>query len=108
MYTEETDWCYRVKQAGWAVHYLPGARVVHFGGQSAAFQPAAKRRQLWDSKVRFFRKHRGWMAAATFVAIIWLTSVFKMGYWFLISLLNRNRRPAAWNNVRAYLAVLNR
>lgn len=108
MYTEETDWCYRAKQAGWQVVYLPTAYVVHLGGQSAANQPTAKRNQLYASKVRFFRKHYGPMAAFLFSVVIWSTSIFKMGYWFLISLLNRERRLVARNNVRAYLTVLGR
>ncbi len=108
MYTEETDWCYRAKAAGWAIVYLPTARVIHFGGQSAANQPAAKRNQLYASKVRFFRKHRGALVASTFSLLVWSTSALKMGYWFLISLMNRERRPAAQNNIRAYLTVLGR
>ncbi|MBM2842285.1 MAG: glycosyl transferase family 2 [Anaerolineales bacterium] len=34
MYTEEVDLCLRLWRAGWTVNWVPGARVVHLGGQS--------------------------------------------------------------------------
>jgi GT2 family glycosyltransferase len=34
MYTEEVDLCRRLWRAGWTVNWVPGARVVHLGGQS--------------------------------------------------------------------------
>ena len=36
MYTEETDLCYRAKQKGWQVWYLPKWAIVHLGGASSA------------------------------------------------------------------------
>jgi hypothetical protein len=35
MYGEETEWCYRVRQAGWAVRYFAGAEIIHYWGGSA-------------------------------------------------------------------------
>ncbi|OGM15562.1 hypothetical protein A2V56_03475 [Candidatus Woesebacteria bacterium RBG_19FT_COMBO_42_9] len=36
MYTEEVDLCFRAKQKGWEVWYLPKWAIVHFGGASSA------------------------------------------------------------------------
>lgn len=35
MYTEEVDYCYRVKKAGWKVWYLPAWSITHLGGASS-------------------------------------------------------------------------
>jgi hypothetical protein len=35
MYTEEVDYCLRMKKKGWLVRYLPYEGVVHLGGASA-------------------------------------------------------------------------
>lgn len=35
MYMEEVDYCFRAKQLGWQVMYLPKWSIVHFGGGSA-------------------------------------------------------------------------
>jgi GT2 family glycosyltransferase len=34
MFSEETDWLYRFRRAGWTVWFHPGAEVVHVGGAS--------------------------------------------------------------------------
>ena len=36
LYFEETDFCYRARQAGFATWYVPESRVMHLGGQSTA------------------------------------------------------------------------
>ncbi|MBK7324432.1 MAG: glycosyltransferase family 2 protein [Candidatus Microthrix sp.] len=42
IYGEELDWCYRMKEVGWTVHFVPTAEVIHLGGQ--AMDSAADRR----------------------------------------------------------------
>lgn len=59
MYSEETDWCYRVKRAGWHVYYYPQAHVVHFGGQSSRQASTRMKAELYRSKLLFFSKHYG-------------------------------------------------
>lgn len=60
MYTEEADWCFRVRAAGWEVCYYPAAEVVHLGGQSSRMASTHMKAELYKSKLRFFRKHYGW------------------------------------------------
>jgi N-acetylglucosaminyl-diphospho-decaprenol L-rhamnosyltransferase len=59
MYSEETDWCFRMTQQGWKVYYLPDVEVVHLGGGSASRANAIQLVRLYESKIRFFRKHYG-------------------------------------------------
>ena len=35
MYTEEVDYCFRVKKAGWQIWYLPKWSITHLGGASS-------------------------------------------------------------------------
>jgi GT2 family glycosyltransferase len=35
-YHEDVDWCFRVRAAGWEVHYQPLSRVYHAGSRSTA------------------------------------------------------------------------
>jgi len=63
MYSEELDWQRRIKAAGWEVVYLPGARIIHRIGRSAAQVPAATHIRFHTSKVRYFRKYHGAAAA---------------------------------------------
>ncbi|GIV99275.1 glycosyltransferase family 2 protein [Roseiflexus sp.] len=59
MYSEETDWCFRVRKAGWDVCYLPHATIVHLGGQSSQKASARMKAELYRSKIRFYTKHYG-------------------------------------------------
>ncbi len=61
MYTEEVDWCYRIKRAGWRICYLPAASIIHFGGQSSKQAVTRMKAELYFSKLRFFAKHYGWL-----------------------------------------------
>jgi len=62
LYFEETDFCRRVKQAGWSVWHVPASRVVHLEGQSTGVTGAnlalKRRPRYWfDSRARYYRKH---------------------------------------------------
>jgi GT2 family glycosyltransferase len=56
MFSEETDWCYRFRQAGWNVYFFPGAEVVHVGGASHGGSLFAENVR---GHLRFLAKHRG-------------------------------------------------
>jgi N-acetylglucosaminyl-diphospho-decaprenol L-rhamnosyltransferase len=56
MFSEETDWCYRFRQAGWSIYFYPGAEVVHVGGASHDGTLFAENVR---GHVRFVAKHRG-------------------------------------------------
>ncbi len=59
MYTEEVDWCRRIKDAGWEIYWVPAAQVVHYGGQSTRLQADQMFIELYRSKLQYFRKHSG-------------------------------------------------
>lgn len=59
MYSEELDWCYRAKQAGWRVVYFPRAQVLHYEGKSSEQVVAQRDIYFHSSKVRYFKKHHG-------------------------------------------------
>ena len=105
MYSEELDWCYRIKQAGWQVVYLPPAQVIHHEGRSSSQVAAARDIYFHSSKSRFFRKYHGAFQAA-------LLRVFLLGM-FLYQLLEESakwllghKRPLRASRVRAYWQVL--
>jgi len=57
MYLEDTDLCYRLRQAGYRNYYVPGAGGVHFWGYSTRRYPF--RRILWHHRSvwRYFVRH---------------------------------------------------
>ncbi len=59
VFLEETDWCYRMKKAGWKVYHVPEAEVLHFQGKSAGTDKKRARVEYFRSRYHFFKKNRG-------------------------------------------------
>jgi GT2 family glycosyltransferase len=57
-FLEETDFCLRVRRAGFRVMHLPDIRVWHDQGQTAKQISTAARIEYWRSRYAYFRKHR--------------------------------------------------
>jgi hypothetical protein len=60
MFSEETDWMYRFRQAGWSVWFDPDATVVHVGEASHGGRLYVENLR---GHLRFQAKHRGVRAA---------------------------------------------
>jgi N-acetylglucosaminyl-diphospho-decaprenol L-rhamnosyltransferase len=59
MFNEESDWCFRFRQAGWEVLFYPGAEVFHVGGATTKQNWQRNYREQLVSHLRFLAKHRG-------------------------------------------------
>ena len=104
MYGEETDWCYRFKQAGWKMMFTPDAEIIHLGGQSTAQKSADMTVRLRLSILRFIRKHHGWLAyeIARFLTVLFFA--VRVPFWTFLRLFARERRKQSVTKMRAYLS----
>ncbi len=59
LFLEETDWCYRMKKAGWKIYHVPQAEVFHFQGKSAEADKKRAKVEYFRSRYHFFKKNRG-------------------------------------------------
>ncbi len=58
MYGEDLDLCYRIKQEGWKIYYVPDTEIIHFKGESAKTVPSIKSiRDFYTAMHLFVRKH---------------------------------------------------
>jgi len=94
MFSEETDWCYRFRQAGWAVVFFPGAECVHVGG---ATHGGRLFRENVRGHLRFLAKHRG-MAEAERARRLMLAALRLRG------LLFRGERGLQYRELARWLA----
>ena len=69
LYAEETDLCYRLRRAGWAVRFTPEAEVVHLNGGSGKAQPDRVFEEFQRGQERFVRKHHGRAGLAVYRAM---------------------------------------
>lgn len=57
MYGEDLDWCFRIRQAGWKVHYFAGTQIIHFKGESSKRAQFDHLKMFYQAMSRFARKH---------------------------------------------------
>ncbi len=76
MYGEDLDWCYRMRAAGWKIHYYPGTQIVHFKGESSRRSSFDSVRIFYQAMGLFVKKHfRPRMSAVAYVLLhfaIWV------------------------------------
>jgi GT2 family glycosyltransferase len=71
VYSDETDFCKRLEDAGWRVLYVPAARAIHHEQLSTDLAAARARIvEFHRNRDLYMRKHHGRAAAAT---VRWLT-----------------------------------
>lgn len=105
MYSEELDWCRRLKAAGWRVVYFPMAQVIHYEAQSSAQVPAATHIRFNTSKVRYYRKYHGALAAESLRWFLLGNFAIQLVLEGLKSLLGHKRNLRA-TRIAIYLQVL--
>ncbi|MHB1355717.1 MAG: glycosyltransferase family 2 protein [Anaerolineae bacterium] len=105
MYSEELDWCRRIRMAGWKVIYLPTATVIHYEGASSGQVVAARSIRFNASKVHYFAKHHGWLQAMVLRVLILAMYVYE---WVIEALkwLFGHKRSVRLERVRAYGQVI--
>ncbi len=63
MFLEETDWCWRVRQAGWEIWHIPQSVIVHFGSGSADGNIGRIKVLYVRSRLQYYLKHFGYTQA---------------------------------------------
>ena len=109
MYFEETDWCYRARQAGLDVWYCAETEITHLEGKAAAKASGFSTEQFQKSYRLFVVKHYGKRA-------VWGFRLAQFAEFGLKSLLRRlaptdrvrNRELAETFAFRARLQLRNR
>jgi N-acetylglucosaminyl-diphospho-decaprenol L-rhamnosyltransferase len=91
MYAEEVDWCCAMRGAGWQVWYQPAAKVVHLGSGSSQNRRPQREADLYRSRVRFFRKHYGDIAARLLKVQIYVLTAVKLLVHRLLRLVSGGR-----------------
>ncbi len=91
-YQEDADFCFRARQAGWQITYVPSARIIHYGGQGGSrVQPYRSIYEWHRSYYYYYRKN---LARDYFFAFNWLyygLMVTKLGLTLLVTFLRKEK-----------------
>lgn len=77
MYSEETDYCRRLRQLGFDVWFEPAARVRHSGASSGSSDGLAALMAV--NRIRYMRKHHPGRAAAVATAAVVVREALRAG-----------------------------
>jgi hypothetical protein len=70
MYGDDIDWCYRIKQAGWKIYYVPEAEMIHYGGRGGSRKQSYRNIfEFYRAMTVYYRKH---YAKKFFLPVNWL------------------------------------
>jgi GT2 family glycosyltransferase len=105
MYSEELDWCKRIRMAGWRVVYLPTAKIVHYEGKSSEQAVTARHINFQRAKLRYFRKYHGMMITVVLRLFLLLNYIWQLALEAVKGLLG-HKRDLRRQRVRAYWQVI--
>jgi hypothetical protein len=105
MFSEETDWCYRFRKAGWSVVYFPEAEVVHVGGATWTKDFDPMFREQVRGHLRFLAKHRG-IEEARRARILLLAGLRLRAWFFPASRRQTYRHAADWLSSASVASLL--
>ena len=105
MYSEELDWCRRIKKSGWNIMYVPQATIIHHEGKSSEQVTAERHIYFQTSKIRYTRKYHGKHIA--FILHHWL----RLQFYFQILVesvkwLLGSKRDLRHHRINSYIKVL--
>jgi N-acetylglucosaminyl-diphospho-decaprenol L-rhamnosyltransferase len=70
MYSEEVEWCWRLRRHGWSVGYIPGAEIVHYEGASTAQDIPRRQHDFDTSRVLLMERMYGRRHARLIAALL--------------------------------------
>lgn len=106
MYSEEVDLCYRVRQAGWRLYWVPRSRVIHYKGQSTKQVAGDMFIQLYLGKLLYFRKYYGHFAGILYKLILLLAALARLILTPLVWFQRKSSRERNLSLARRYSQLL--
>lgn len=108
MYSEETDFCYRAKNAGWKVVFYPNAEIIHIGGGSTKLIPEKMFIESHKSQIKFCYKHHRKLYAdiekfLIFLGVLVRYTLAKLGCFFLYPRNFKKRRDIYSSALNLYI-----
>lgn len=95
MYGEDLDYCYRIKEAGWKIFYVPSTEIIHFKGESTKSVPTMQSiHTFYNAMDIFVNKHYSNRSLFLFPRWLLMTGIYsRMAWVYGVNLLKKSRQP---------------
>ncbi len=92
-YTEEADFCHRVRKKGWKVVHNPESEIIHYRGATDVNQGFSPDRlkEMVSTKILFCKKHLKFQSAKFYIISEIVYSVNMIFLWTIISIFQNER-----------------
>jgi GT2 family glycosyltransferase len=105
-FLEETDWCFRMRKAGWRVVHFPGASIFHVQGGSVRNVNIPARIEYFRSRYAYFRKHHSRAAAVALHAGLFVRTAANLLIHLMVCAATLFLYPQGRNRAGVYWAIL--
>ena len=104
MYSEETDWQYRIRNAGWKIWFVHVTEVTHLGGASGGTESLSSRTRMafFESLDYFERKNFGILGSMSVRCAMLVGSLLRFGAWSFTGLVFSKKRTTAGAKIQHY------
>lgn len=103
MYSEESEWCWRINQAGYAIRYHPDITIMHYGAVSTGQMSPWKAEQIARSHVLFLRFTRSAAVARAGVVLMLCNDLLRGVLVLPLALAGNRSRFAVWRARAGFL-----
>jgi GT2 family glycosyltransferase len=91
-YQEDTDFCFRAREVGWRIYYMPQAQIIHFGGEGGSGVEVYRSIYQWHrSYFLYYRKHLAKDYFFLFNGLIYFLILTKLGVAMGLTLLRKKK-----------------
>jgi N-acetylglucosaminyl-diphospho-decaprenol L-rhamnosyltransferase len=94
IFYEDIDLCFRIRSAGFAIHYIPESRIIHKGGRSTSDNPRTLIYHRYRSKYLFVLKHYSCSKQWAIVLLSILGLLLRISATFVFSYGSRREKAA--------------
>ena len=106
MFFEESDFCYRIRESGGSVWYVPDAVITHHGGSGEGHYSEKKILYYHRGLLRFVKKYYPRYTRIFYRPVLTVRSIVRAILWMMVYAVMPRRRRQAVSSIRGYIRTL--
>ena len=106
IYSEETDLCKRMHEAGWEIVFLPEVSAIHHNASSSSKNPIRFSAEQRLSALKYWKKHKALPARVIFSMLLLFHHSTRLLIFYLIYMVNGAERKGIGSLIKKHRACI--